>query len=43
MNYKYIVLDWGRVIASPTTGDRDITPRFLEFIYLIVNGQRKDY
>ena len=32
MNYKYIILDFGKVIASPTTGNGDITPKFLELI-----------
>lgn len=32
MNYKYIILDFGKVIAKPTTGNWDITPKFLEFI-----------
>lgn len=32
MSYKYIVLDFGKVIAAPTTGDWDITPKFLELI-----------
>lgn len=32
MKYKYIVLDFGKVIAAPTTGNWDITPKFLELI-----------
>ena len=32
MSYKYIVLDFGKVIAAPTTGNWDITPKFLELI-----------
>ena len=32
MAYKYLVLDFGKVIAGPTTGDWDITPKFLELI-----------
>ena len=32
MNYKYIALDFGKVIASPTTGNWDVTPKFLELI-----------
>ena len=32
MNYNYIVLDFGKVIAAPTTGNWDITPNFLELI-----------
>ena len=32
MQYKYIVLDFGKVIAAPTTGNWDITPKFLELI-----------
>ena len=32
MDYKYIILDFGKVIAKPTTGNWDITPKFLEFI-----------
>ena len=32
MDYKYLVLDFGKVIAGPTTGYWDITPKFLELI-----------
>ena len=32
MNYKYVVLDFGKVIAAPSSGDWDITPKFLELI-----------
>ncbi len=32
MNYKYVVLDFGNVIATPATGHWDITPKFLELI-----------
>ena len=32
MKYKYIALDFGKVIAAPTTGNWDITPKFLELI-----------
>ena len=32
MDYKYIILDFGKVIAAPTTGYWDITPCFLEHI-----------
>jgi hypothetical protein len=32
MNYNYIVLDFGKVIAAPPTGNWDITPKFLELI-----------
>ena len=32
MNYKYIILDFGNVIAFPSTGNWDITPKFLELI-----------
>ncbi len=32
MNYKYIVLDFGKVLVSPTTGNWHITPKFLELI-----------
>ena len=32
MDYKYIILDFGKVIAGPTTGYWDITPKFLELI-----------
>ena len=32
MNYKYIILDFGKVIAGPTTGHWDISPKFLELI-----------
>lgn len=29
---KYIVLDFGKVLAYPTTGNWDITPKFLELV-----------
>ena len=32
MNYKYVILDFGKVIAKPSSGDWDITPKFLELI-----------
>lgn len=32
MNYKYIVLDFGNVIVTPTSGDWNLTPKFLELI-----------
>lgn len=32
MNYKYIILDFGNVLVTPTTGDWNITPKFLELI-----------
>ena len=32
MKHKYLILDFGKVIASPTTGHWDITPKFLELI-----------
>lgn len=32
MNYKYIILDFGNVIAESSTGHWDITPKFLELI-----------
>ncbi len=32
MNYKYIILDFGNVLAKPITGDWFITPKFLELI-----------
>lgn len=31
-NIKYIILDFGKVLAYPTTGNWDITPKFLELI-----------
>ncbi|MBP5684154.1 MAG: HAD family hydrolase, partial [Bacilli bacterium] len=34
MKYKYIILDFGNVIVIPTTGEWDITPKFLELIDL---------
>lgn len=30
--YKYIVLDFGNVVVTPTTGDWNITPKFQELI-----------
>ena len=32
MRYKYIVLDFGNVLVTPTTGDWHMTPKFLELI-----------
>lgn len=32
MNIKYIVLDFGKVIAGPTTGNWFITPKFKELV-----------
>ena len=32
MKYKYIVLDFGNVIVTATTGDWFITPKFLELV-----------
>lgn len=32
MDYKYLVLDFGGVIVTPTTGHWDITPRLLELV-----------
>ena len=32
MKYKYIVLDFGNVLVTPTSGDWFITPRFLKLI-----------
>lgn len=32
MNYKYIILDFGKVLAGPTTGEWYITPKFKEVI-----------
>ncbi len=31
-DYKYIILDFGNVVVTPTTGDWDITPKFIELI-----------
>jgi len=32
MKYKYIILDFGNVIVTPTTGDWHMTPKFRELI-----------
>jgi len=32
MKYKYLVLDFGKVLVAPTTGDWDMTPKFYELI-----------
>ena len=32
MKYKYIILDFGNVIVTPTTGDWHMTPKFKELI-----------
>ncbi len=34
MKVKYLILDFGNVIALPTTGDWDMTPKFMELIDL---------
>lgn len=32
MNYQYLILDFGKVIAMQSTGNWDITPKFLELV-----------
>ena len=32
MKHKYLILDFGKVLVVPTTGDWDLTPKFLELI-----------
>ena len=32
MDYKYIILDFGKVLAGPTTGEWFITPKFKELV-----------
>lgn len=32
MNYKYLILDFGKVLAGPESGDWNITSKFLELI-----------
>ena len=32
MNYKYLILDFGNVLVTPTTGDWHMTPKFKELI-----------
>ena len=32
MKYKYLVLDFGKVIAGPALGHWDITPKLIELI-----------
>lgn len=32
MDYKYIILDFGKVLAGPTTGEWFITPKFIELV-----------
>ena len=32
MKYKYVILDFGKVLAGPTTGDWFITPKFEEVV-----------
>ncbi len=32
MKYKYLILDFGNVIATPSGLDWDITPKFLELV-----------
>lgn len=34
MKYKYIILDFGNVLVTPTTGSWFITPKFLELVDL---------
>ena len=37
MNYKYIILDFGKVLAGPTTGEWFITPKFKELVDMFSN------
>lgn len=32
MDYKYVILDFGKVLAGPTTGEWFITPKFKELV-----------
>lgn len=41
MNYKYLILDFGGVIAGPTTGDWFMIPKFLELIDSNILTQEK--
>ena len=42
MNYKYIILDFGKVLAGPTTGEWFITPKFIELVDMsLIDNQRK--
>ncbi len=41
MQEKYMILDFGKVIAGPTTGDWDMTPKFLELIHVDKINQEK--
>lgn len=44
MNYKYIILDFGKVLAGPTTGNWFITPKFMEVIDMsLVDNDRLNY
>ncbi len=41
MKHKYLVLDFGNVIVTPTTGDWNITPKFLELVDVDKIGKDK--
>ena len=41
MNYKYIILDFGKVLAGPTTGEWFITPKFKELIDMTLIDMKK--
>ena len=41
MNYKYIILDFGKVISGPTTGNWFMTPKFLELIDTNIISEEK--
>lgn len=41
MNYKYIILDFGKVLAGPTTGEWFITPKFIEKVDMSLIDREK--
>lgn len=41
MNYKYVILDFGKVLAGPATGHWFITPKFIEVIDMDLIDKRK--
>ena len=41
MDYKYIILDFGKVLAGPTTGEWFITPKFIELVDMSLIDREK--
>lgn len=41
MDYKYIILDFGKVLAGPTTGEWFVTPKFIELVDMSLIDREK--